>query len=131
MASRITIQWTKTAKDALADLPPKVRRGLLEKADGLAECEDPRTVCKRLIGPLEGYYRIVYSRYRAIFSVEEERIANGDLLLHLKVVFVAVGIRKELDRNDVYKVARKLIEDVLPTLSDDIDELELRERDIE
>ena len=117
--------------DALKNLPPKVRIGLLRKADKLAECEDPRTSCKPLTGPLNGYYRIVYSRYRAIFSVEEERIANGDTLIHLKIIFIAAGIRKELDRNDVYRVAKKLVEDVLPTISDEIDEFELRERDSE
>jgi len=115
--------------DSLKTLPPKVSIGLLKKADELTECEDPRKHCKRLTGPLHGYYRIVYGRYRAIFSVEEERIANGDVLVHLKVIFIVVGIRKEFDRNDVYRVARKLVEDVLPTISDEIDEFELRDKD--
>ncbi len=102
---------------------------MLDKADQLTECDDPRKHCKRLAGPLEGCYRIVYSRYRAIFTVEEEPLATGDVLVHLKVIFVVAGIRKEFDRNDVYRVAKKLVENVLPTLSDEIDEFELREKD--
>lgn len=129
MEFRVTIQWTETAKESLKKLPKKVRKGLLDKADKLTTCGDPRKCCKALTGPLQGYYRIVYSRYRAIFAVDEEPLANGDSLLHLKVVFIAAGIRKELDRNDVYRVARKLVEEVLPALPPpEIDDLEMRER---
>jgi mRNA interferase RelE/StbE len=119
---KVYVRWTKTAKDSLNGLPLKVRKGLLRKADELAEGPDPREWCKPLTGPLQGYYRIVYSRYRAIFSVKEERLANGDKLLHLEVVFIAAGIRKELDKKDVYRVAQKLVESVLPELSGNIDE---------
>ena len=38
----------------------------------------------------------------------------------LKVIFIAAGIRKELDKKDVYRVARKLVESVLPELSENI-----------
>ena len=63
---RIRIQWTDTAKKCLEKLPRKVRRGLLEKADALRECDDPRNVHKPLRGPLRGLYRITYARYRAV-----------------------------------------------------------------
>jgi mRNA-degrading endonuclease RelE of RelBE toxin-antitoxin system len=132
MESRITIQWTETAKESLKSLPRKVRVGLLNKADDLMTGGDPRKYCKPLAGPLEGYYRIVYSRYRAIFTVEEEPLVSGDTLLHLKVIFIATGIRKEYDRNDVYRVALKLVTQVLPELPPpEIDEIEIREEDIE
>ncbi|MHB1037484.1 MAG: type II toxin-antitoxin system RelE family toxin [Pirellulales bacterium] len=120
METKVTIQWTETAKQSLKSLPKKVRKGLLDKADGLTTCGDPRKCCKALTGPLQGFYRIVYSRYRAIFLVEEERLANGDTVLHLKVVFVVAGVRKAFDRNDVYRVALKLVKHVLPEA--DIDE---------
>ncbi|HLA84806.1 MAG TPA: type II toxin-antitoxin system RelE/ParE family toxin [Thermoguttaceae bacterium] len=129
MASRITIQWTTTAKESLKKLPRKVSKGLLDKADQLAQCDDPRKYCKPLTGPLEGYYRITYGRYRAVFTVTEERLATGDVLLHLRVIFVVAGIRKEFDRHDVYNVAKKLVEQVLPALSEDIDDFELREKE--
>jgi mRNA-degrading endonuclease RelE of RelBE toxin-antitoxin system len=131
MELRVTIQWTDTAKESLKRLPPKVREGLLSKADELLECGDPRKCCKPLTGPLQGYYRIVYSRYRAIFTVEEKKLAGGKVLLHLRVIFVAAGIRKAFDRRDVYRVALKLVEDVLPQLPADMDEAEPREADAE
>ena len=129
MEVRVHIRWTETAKESLKGLPLKVRKGLLAKADELTEGPDPRERCKPLTGPLQGYYRIVYSRYRAIFSVKEEKLANGDKLVHLDVVFIAAGIRKELDKKDVYRVAQKLVESVLPELSGGIDEVELKEKD--
>jgi mRNA interferase RelE/StbE len=131
MESRITIQWTETAKQSLKSLPMKVRRGLLSKADELTQCDDPRKHCKPLTGPLQGYYRIVYSRYRAIFTVEEEVLADGRSQLHLKVIFVVAGARKEFDRNDVYKVALKLVEHVLPEPRRDADKIEPRKKDPE
>ena len=109
MEIRVTLQWTTTAKEALRPLPTKVRRGLLSKADELLDGGDPREFCKALKGPLEGCYRIVYSRYRAVFTVEEERIVNGDVILHLTIRFIAAGIRKERDKKDVYRVAEKLV----------------------
>ena len=116
MEVKVNVKWTKTAKESLKGLPPKVRNGLLKKADELTNGTDPRERCKPLTGPLQGYYRIVYSRYRAIFTVQEEELASGDKLLHLTVIFVVAGIRKELDKNDIYRVARKLVEYVLPEL---------------
>jgi len=106
---RATIQWTETAKRCLERLPLKVRKGLLEKADRLLECDDPREASKALVGPLSGYYRIVYSRYRAIYSVDEDRLPDGDVLVHIKIRFVAAGIRKEGDKKDIYKFAMRLI----------------------
>jgi mRNA-degrading endonuclease RelE of RelBE toxin-antitoxin system len=129
MEARVHVKWTKTAKESLKGLPLKVRKGLLGKADELTNGPDPREWCKPLTGPLQGYYRIVYSRYRAIFSVREEKLVNGDKLLHLEVVFVAAGIRKELDKKDVYRVAQKLVESVLPELSGDINEVAPKKKD--
>ena len=109
MNTRVSIQWTATAIDSLKQLPQKVRRGLLTKADELA-LGDPRKTCKPLTGPLAGYYRIVYSRYRAVFTVDEEILANGDVVLHLVVRFVLAGIRKAHDKQDIYRLAEKLVE---------------------
>ena len=107
---RVTIQWTETAKQGLAKLPRKVRKGLLEKADLLYECDDPSTAHKPLVGPLQGYYRIGYSRYRAIYSVEKDTLPNGDILVYIKIRFVVVGIRKEGDKRDVYNFALRLLD---------------------
>ncbi len=109
MERRVFIQWTTTAKNQLAALPTKARRGLLTKADGLAEVDDPRKGAKPLAGLLQGYYRIRYGRYRAIFQCSREKLANGDVWIHVRVRFVAVGKREAGGRADVYRIADKLI----------------------
>ena len=107
---RVLVQWTKTAKEALSKLPPKVIKGLLGKADDLRKGDDPRKVNKPLVGPLKGHFRITYGRYRAVYTCQEETLANGDVVIQITVLFVAAGIRKEGDRNDIYKFARKLVD---------------------
>jgi len=108
MNIRVRVQWTQTALKTLRKLPKKVQRGLLEKADELTH-GDPRGAHKPLIGPLQGCYRITYGRYRAIYRLDEQRKAGGGALLHLKVLFIAAGIRKEHDKNDIYRLAEKLV----------------------
>lgn len=109
MDRRVRIKWTVTARDQLASLPRKVRRGILSKADMLLECENPRTLFKALLGSLKGYFRIPYSRYRAIYSVVDEDLASGDILTTVTVCFVTVGKRKAGDKRDVYRLAERLI----------------------
>ena len=123
MDYRVSIQWTETAKEHLKKLPPKVRKGLLEKADELLK-RDPRKRFKPLTGPLRGYFRMPYSRYRAVYLVQEEVLSSGDVLLHLKVIFVVAGIRKKRDKQDVYRVAEKIVRLVLDDDDDEEDELE-------
>lgn len=109
MEHRVTIRWTNTAKEQLAALPLKVRQGILAKANHLRECDDPRSAHKPLVGPLQGFYRLTYARYRAVYRVEDERLASGDVLVHIHVCFVAAGRRKERDRKDIYRIAEKMI----------------------
>ena len=106
---RIRILWTKTAKEALARLPRKARQRLTEKADKLYECADPREFGKPLLGSLSGCYRIRYSSYRAVYTVDEERLANGDVLITFTVRFVIAGPRKGGDKGDVYVLAKRLV----------------------
>jgi mRNA interferase RelE/StbE len=107
---RVTIQWTETAKRGLAKLPQKVRRGILDKANELRDSKNPGEGHKRLTGPLSGYSRICYSRYRAIYTVEHHSTARGATQVHITILFVAVGIRKEGDKKDIYKLAQKLLD---------------------
>lgn len=125
MDRRVIVQWTTTAKKHLATLPPKVRRGLLDKVNILRNSGDPTKGQKTLTGRLQGYYRVTYGRYRLVYSVEEETLANGDKLIHVRVVVVAVGLRKALDRGDIYNVAMKLIE--LGLIDGDVNEDEIQE----
>lgn len=110
MEQRVILKWTSTAKNHLAKLPRKVRRGILDKANLLREGGDPRAAHKALIGPLQGYYRITYGRHRAIYRVDEETLPDGNKLVSIIVLFVAVGQRKEHDPRDIYKVAKRLIQ---------------------
>jgi len=87
-----------------------VAKGLVEKADKLYGCEDPRLVHKPLVGPLAGYYRITYGRYRAIYRVVEDEIANGDVLVTITIQFIAAGKREERSKHDVYELACKIVE---------------------
>ncbi len=107
---RISIQWTETARRGLRNLPDRVRRGLLQKADTLYECDDPRRAFKPLVGPLQGYYAIKFSRYRAIYTVHDEQHVNGDTVCHIRIYFVAAGIRKDADKDDVYRLAQRLVD---------------------
>ena len=106
---RIRIQWTAAALEGMKSLPKKVRKGLFDKADQLQHC-DPRDAHKPLVGPLAGCYRITYGRYRAVYRVIEEEAADGDVRLTLLVLFIAVGIRREQSRSDVYRIARKIVD---------------------
>lgn len=109
MQRRVELKWTSTARAQLAALPPKVRKGLIAKADELIDCEDPRSAHKALVGPLAQFYRITYARYRAVYSVDEEVLANGDLCVRIRITFVAAGMRKEQDKKDIYKIAEKMV----------------------
>ena len=119
MERRIAIRWTETALNALRQLPRKAARGLLSKADDLRDCTDPRTAHKPLLGPLQGCYRITYGRYRAIYKVEEEQVADGEVVIHVEVWFIAAGIRKARDRRDIYRIAQKLVESGLLDLDEE------------
>ena len=110
MERRVKIQWTETARSQLAKLDPKVRKGILAKAALLRDSDDPRSAHKPLAGPLRDYYRLTYGRYRAIYAVEEEDLASGDSLIHVRVLFVAAGKRKEHDKRDIYKIAQRIVE---------------------
>ena len=120
--TRVVIQWTATAKECLRSLPLDARKGLLRKADKLYEGVDPRKANKPLRGPLSGFYRITFSRYRAIYCVEEEELASGDVLVQIRVLFIIAGIRKERSREDVYKVAERIVELGLIQIDDQAEE---------
>lgn len=82
---------------------------MLDKARRLQDCDDPREAHKALTGPLAHYYRITYARYRAIYTVSEETLANGDSRVLITVCFVACGLRKEGDKKDVYRLAKNIL----------------------
>lgn len=99
MTYRIIIQ--PAALKALADIPDRRIQGQIrDRIDGLAH--DPELQGKPLRGELAGYrsLRATGQRYRIIYRVDKGRIL---------VLIVAMGIRKEGDRRDVYRLAQKLL----------------------
>ena len=79
----------------------RIRQQIGDRIDGLAH--DPELQGKPLKGELAGFrsLRAVGQRYRIIYRVERSKIV---------VMIIAVGIRKEGDRSDVYRLAEKLIQ---------------------
>ena len=57
---------------------------------------------KPLIGELDGYYsvRAVGQRYRITYTIEQAQVT---------VMIVALGIRKDGSKQDVYTLAKKLL----------------------
>lgn len=94
------IDITPTALSMLRNIRDRrVREKLVTVIDRLAE--DPEKQGKALVGDLAGYrsVRAAGQRYRVIYRLFDERVV---------VCVVAVGIRREGSRDDVYALARKL-----------------------
>ena len=78
----------------------RVREQIVGRAEKLAA--EPEKQSKALLGELVGVRSLRASgqRYRILYRVERGRVL---------VLVIAVGIRKEGDRRDVYELARKLL----------------------
>lgn len=94
------IHVTPTALEMLRAIRDRrVREKIVAVIDRLAE--EPEKQGKALVGELAGYrsVRAVGQRYRIIYRLIDDRIV---------VCVVAVGIRRDGSRKDVYALARKL-----------------------
>ena len=78
----------------------RIRTQIIRRIDRLGE--DPDKQGKALTGDLSGYQsiRVAGQRYRIIYSVEKDIV---------QVIVVAVGIRREGDRHDIYRLAQRLV----------------------
>ena len=95
------VELTKFALKQLQDITDKrVRDNLFKRIEGLAN--DPENQGKPLRNELSGLrsLRAIGQRFRIVFRVERERVI---------VIVVAVGIRKEGDRSDIYQIATRLM----------------------
>jgi len=84
----------------LADISDRrIRETIITVIDRLTE--DPEKQGKALTGELTGFrsIRAVGQRYRVIYGVKEKDIM---------VFIVAVGIRREGAKDDIYNLAKKL-----------------------
>ncbi len=84
--------------DAINDR--RIRQKIAQSIDGLAQ--EPEKQGKALADELAGYrsLRAVGQRYRVIYKVERDRVI---------VFIIAVGIRKEGSKRDIYALAQRLI----------------------
>jgi len=78
----------------------RVRQKICDRIDSLSK--DPEKQGKPLMGELAGYrsLRTVGQRYRILY-----RVCESDRLVSV----VALGIRKEGDRKNIYALAKKLL----------------------
>jgi len=74
---------------------------IVERIDRLQD--DPEKQGKPLLGELSGYrsVRAAGQRFRIIFKIQDKTVI---------VINVAVGLRKEGDKKDIYRLARKMIQ---------------------
>ena len=96
---RIVIQ--PTALKLLKEISDRrIRQKISDRIDKLKE--SPEMQGKPLLGELDGYYsvRAVGQRYRIIYAIEKAQVT---------VMIVALGIRKDGSKQDVYALAKKLM----------------------
>lgn len=94
------ILLTPTALKLLADISDRrIREKIGSAIDRLAE--DPEKQGKALLGELAGFrsIRAVGQRYRIIYQIR-----GNDII----AVIVAVGIRRDGAKDDIYNLAKKL-----------------------
>ena len=99
MSWRINI--TPTAIRMLTGITDRrIREKIIAVIDRLAE--EPEKQGKAMLGELAGFrsIRAVAQRYRIIYTVKNEEII---------VVVVAVGIRRDGARDDIYNLTKKLL----------------------
>jgi len=96
----LQILLTPTALKLLSDIPDRrIREKIGAVINRLAE--DPEKQGKALLGELAGFrsIRAVGQRYRIIYQIR-----GNDII----VVIVAVGIRRDGAKDDIYNLAKKL-----------------------
>ena len=94
------ILLTPTAVQLLADISDRrIREKIGAVIDRLSE--EPEKQGKALLGELSGLrsIRAVGQRYRIIYKIRDDVIV---------VVIVAIGIRRDGARDDIYNLAKKL-----------------------
>ncbi len=95
------VRITKKAKEMLTQIPDtRIKGEIWDALRGLVH--DPHKKGKPLVGELQGYrsLRACAQRYRIIYTVQDDKVY---------VLVVAIGIRKDSDKQDIYQLAQKLI----------------------
>jgi mRNA interferase RelE/StbE len=100
-AAAYRVLLTLTARAMLAAITDRrTRERIRDRIDGLAV--EPELQGKALLGELKGYrsLRAAGQRYRVIYRVHQT---------HVEVLVVAIGRRAEGSREDIYRLAQRLL----------------------
>jgi mRNA interferase RelE/StbE len=94
------IKLTEIAAEYIKKLDSKSQKQVIEKIELLKN--NPEQVGKQLKGNLKEYRSIqsVGQRYRIIYQINEKEII---------VLIVAVGIRRDGDKKDIYELMKKYV----------------------
>lgn len=93
------IFFTPTAQDMTAAITEPYKSTVLKRIEGLKE--NPETQGKALTRPFRGLRSIhAAGRYRVIYKVKRSEV---------QVIVLASGLRKAGDKNDIYELTKKLI----------------------
>ena len=94
------IKLTKISADQIKAIEKTARNQILNKIESLRE--NPELFGKQLRGPLKEYrsVRAAGQRYRIIYKIFKEEVV---------IIVLAVGIRKEGDKKDIYELMKKYI----------------------
>lgn len=95
---------TKQAQKLFKKIKDRREQGLLlTKLEKLKYSPDKQG--KALVKELSGYrsIRAVGQRYRIIYQIQEEKVL---------VVILTIGMRKQGDKNDIYSVTKKLLDNI-------------------
>jgi mRNA interferase RelE/StbE len=95
------VELTPVAVEQLAAIGDvRIRRQIAWRIDEMAS--EPDKKGKPLVGQLQGFYsmRAAGQRYRILYRLQHKMVV---------VYVVALGLRKEVDRRDVYALARRLL----------------------
>ena len=77
----------------------KIRRTILNRIERLSD--EPEKQGKMLVKDLSGFRSIhAAGRYRIIYKVDKQTVI---------IYILAAGIRKQGDKKDIYKIAKKLL----------------------
>jgi mRNA interferase RelE/StbE len=87
----------------------KTRRTIINRIEGLSD--EPDRQGKMLVKDLSGFRSIhAAGRYRVIYKIVQQKV-----IIHI----LAVGIRKQGDKKDIYKITKKLLKAGLLDLETD------------
>jgi mRNA interferase RelE/StbE len=101
---------TDTCLGLIAKIPDKkIQHTILNQIERLSD--EPDQQGKMLVKELSGFRSVhTAGRYRIIYNVDKQTV-----IIHI----LSVGIRKQGDKKDIYKITRKLLKAALLDLETD------------